>query len=518
MTRSAVSLIAGVHLQDNTSMDMIRDLNLRTYTILHPSAGLWAGIKAAVPDAVACLRMYEEGSDHATDWLDLNPEQEAGKAAAYVRQYGFGPDCIVTFGNEGNLPGETAGVQATYQQIRDWYSRLADAWNGPLGHPCRLGSMGFSPGHGEDQVDQPGGIGFEVCKPAFDKCDVIIVHEYWAGMEGGRIDAGLIDESGHWDNHFYAFRDAVTCRKWYPDKPVWVGEWNTGGWIDEPTLHEGYANCCDFFLRHTAAVAPWVEGATHFILDSFTQPYQIARVPVILDRFRAIGHEQDDSPPTPPVDPPPPVVVPPPLPPAGGLPVDPVTSALAAKYNLLLTPTDHIRIRLTEAPTGADGFAQMELRGFGPGFDLSIYNADPVNTQTGSGIVTLIMGPKSYYDPNAGQHGQWTITASNSTEHANVIGVGWTDHHNHINAEFYAVTEAPKPVTYEFVLGFADYAAEHPEVGAPTSQMLYPSIPNPPLEAAHNIAIQGTDKGIMVYTGVEVLFIPQDFAGELKNA
>src|SRR5262249_25124822 len=159
--------------------------------------------------AVVCLRIYHEGGSAGGNWSARDPREVAAQANALARQF-LAPTDFVTPANEMNLPVETAGRQASYEEIREWSARFAEGWD-RLGHYSGPVSPALSPGHSEDQNDwgTPANpiIGYQILQPAWSRYDVIGAHCYWLGLGSGtgRLDAGLVDDSGPFDNHFYAF-------------------------------------------------------------------------------------------------------------------------------------------------------------------------------------------------------------------------------------------------------------------------------------------------------------------------
>lgn len=482
--RSPLGQVAGIHLQGGISREIIRQYGLKNWTVLHQQADIIQTLREEIPDTVVCLRLYDE------DWRAVNAYMQGGRAWDYANRF-LRPTDMVTPGNEPNIEWNyVVQSAADYENIRDWCALFIRGYKDAcVSHgfvPARTCTPALSPGHSEDQEDFPGVIGYRILKPSWDQYDVIGVHCYWDPPGSGQLYDPNVSK-------FYAFRNVVTARRFYPDKPFWLGEYNGGAQaVFNPGMQPQLAADVRYYNGRMAAEYPYVEGATYFLDESWDQPYQARRMPPVFDEFGRMGHEQDGAP----LPPPPGPGVPPPLPPP------PPSDTLAAKYGLRIMESPTMGVRLMEVD-------EMELRATCPPYDIvRISTDDGLNSEQGTGGASVIMGNSSYYRlPN---HGPWTITC----EQVTVVGAGYgpsdTGSHVHPNFEFYR-KDTPMP---QFQLAFADYAAAHPEVGQPASDMLYPSVGQ--TESSHNIAMIGTTKGILVWTGEKVLFIPQDFGGDLQ--
>lgn len=317
LVRSPVSNIMGLHLQDNKDPKRIIDVGAKNYTVLDGDS-IMPYIRENINDAVFCYRLMQVDP---IDWSAAkhNARGQAHKAlAVFERKDNFGRPLMTsrdffTPGNEMNLALEKGNnpinMQTIYQEIGQWSWEFADEWN-KLGHPCGIVSPALSPGHSEDQEDEPGIIGYEIMKDSWSPYDLIGVHCYWLAVGS----PSLTDKDGL--AKYYAFRNVDTYRKWWPNHDCWEGEWNTGGWVYDTSLWQPYANECDWYLRELAK-RPWVRAATHFIFDSWDQPYQISKAEPVYRRFVSIGHEYIESSSAP--QEPPPIIVPP------TRPIDPTT-------------------------------------------------------------------------------------------------------------------------------------------------------------------------------------------------
>jgi len=442
MARSRTNEIAGVHLQDNKDPERIVAMGLKNYTTLDgDSISGW--IRERIPDAVFCHRLMQ------VDPIDWSATKHHGRGQAHKamaifnRKDGAGRPILtardfITPGNEMNLPLETGGRQASYQEIADWSWDFADEWQ-KLGAPCGIITPGLSPGHSEDQNDwgtpENPVIGFEILKEAWARYDLIGVHCYWSAV--GHPSLTEVDGLAK----FYAFRNCDTYRAYWPDKDCWIGEWNTGGWVFDSNLWQAYANECDWYLRQLAT-RPYIRAATHFIFDSWDQPYQISKAEPVYQRFVAIGHEYvaDTGAPEPP-----PVVTKPPIdvaPPSGPTELVVIMDGNAATLAQAQVKYPGLQVIDSETMVVAslieDTSAQIELVATCPS-DKSVHaypTDEGVNgkwAQHGIGVVRLTMANTSQA-PRPDAVGPLSVEC----EGAKVKGIGmaWLTAHHHFDVVF----------------------------------------------------------------------------------
>lgn len=458
--RSRTSEIMGLHLQDNKDFERIIAVNAKTYTILDEQASIIPAIRARIPDAVFCLRLRQI---NPVDWSAHTPEGQANKGVSIARQY-MQPQDFVTPANEMNLSLEKGdnpiNMQTIYQEIGAWSRRFAEEWR-RLGSPCGIVSPALSPGHSEDQEDEPGIIGYEIMQADWALYDLIGVHCYWLAVGS----PSLTDVNGL--ARYYAFRNCDTYRQWWPNHDCWLGEWNTGGWVFDMSKWQPYANECDWYLRRLAE-RPWVRAATHFIFDSWDQPYQISKAEPVYQRFVSIGHELF-GPPGPTPEPPP---EPPPIP-AGEI------ARIEAKYNI--THADSADVVLAELAVRGD---PNNIEAYGPS-DLKVRVAtkDEQHFHEGMGHAEMAFNQGAKYYPTQGQTGYFYATCGG----ARVDGLGWpfgvpgdTGAHTNVVPRFARRTappepepEPPIPPTLEWFGAFAGFAAANPWVGQATGEIVY---------------------------------------------
>lgn len=485
LVRTPESNVAGLHLQVDIQPDRLAEYGLKTWTILHDAVGYVAAIKQAVPDAVVCVRTYLPGDDPNRNWHALSPEGEANSADKLARQY-LAPTDFWTPANEMNLPGETGGHQASYEEIRDWSGRFADEWN-RLGHYCGIVSPALSPGHSEDQNDwgtpENPVIGYEILKPAWDKYDLIGVHCYWNNEGSPQF----------WDpelRKFYARRNVETYRRYWPDKDCWMGEWNAGGVMYAPSdVQERHAAECAAYVSYLASLG-YVRAATYFLDASGDQPYQVKLMPPVRHYFATVGHARSEG--VSPLPPPPPDPHPDPR---------PDQAALVTKYNLTVAETPTMAVVLTEAP-----YAEIELRANAPaGARVVIHTSDGQNRSEGVGYAAVVMVFSSYYDPSK-QQGPWVAEC----EGASVAGLGMKGgtNHEHPNVTFVRREPTPVPVPPPADDGgwqhaFADLYRSHPDtIGKAAGPIAY-------LPAGFVSAAQDGEKVIMTWDGTTVTVVPK---------
>src|ERR1051325_1935746 len=96
MTRSAIGNVAGMHTQGGISDDIIAAYGLKNWTVLHQQEDVVAHIKALIPDAVVCLRLYDE------DWRAVDPRLQGGKMFEYAAR-NLAPTDLITPANEQNI-------------------------------------------------------------------------------------------------------------------------------------------------------------------------------------------------------------------------------------------------------------------------------------------------------------------------------------------------------------------------------------------------------------------------------
>lgn len=205
-------------------------------------------------DGVMLMRVY------TPDWTTLDPQAWAAHCVALYDEVKHLTQHL-TFANEQNLPDE-APSQAPHHPIqyfwsKEWYGRIA-AWNERVIDALRAARPemkihwpAFAPGHSEDQDDNGDGtIGFEICRRAIEKCDVLDVHCYWHNAD---------ELYNQWEWFGGRF---VRAHRIFPQMPIFVSE-------------------CGGFQGQSAALGdqmPWylsrlydydyVIGATPFIWDS----------------------------------------------------------------------------------------------------------------------------------------------------------------------------------------------------------------------------------------------------------
>lgn len=442
LVRSPTNNIMGLHLQDNKDPQRILAVNAKNYTVLDGES-IMPYIRENISDAVFCYRLMQ------VDPIDWSAQKHNGRGqaqkalAVFNRTDNFGRPLMTsrdffTPANEMNLALEkgnnTIDMQRIYYDIAQWSYDFADEWR-RLGAPCGIVSPALSPGHSEDQEDEPGIIGFEILKDAWNLYDLIGVHCYWEAVGS----PSLTDVNGL--AKFYAFRNVDTYRRYWPDKDCWEGEWNTGGWVFDPTKWQAYANECDWYLRQLAT-RPWVRAATHFIFDSWDQPYQISKAEPVYQRFVSIGHEFVES-----GSEQPPIIVPPVNPP-------PVETPMPVNQDLLITiggKPASFQQAFTKYPglaiingdrvvvtTLNEVHQDVMCHAVGPeDMDVSLYptgdGPGSVNGRTAKGFVEVQFAHESQAQfPEA--VGPWTAACGDAR--VTGLGMAWLTDHDHFNVVF----------------------------------------------------------------------------------
>lgn len=441
LVRSRTNEIAGAHLQDNKDPQRILAMNLKNYTVLDGDS-IMPYIRENISDAVFCYRLMQVDP---VDWSDAkhNGRGQAQKAlAVFNRKDSMGRPLMTsrdffTPGNEMNLSLEKGNnpinMQTIYYEIANWCYDFADEWK-RLGAPCGIITPAVSPGHSEDQEDAPGIVGYDIMQHAWEMYDLIGVHCYWEAVGS----PSLTDVNGL--AKYYAFRNVDTYRKWWPNHDCWMGEWNTGGWVFDPTKWQPYANECDWYLRQLST-RPYVRAATHFIFDSWDQPYQISKAEPVYQRFVNIGHEFVEE-----GSNEPPIIVPPVNPPVITPPTDQMLQVIMdgkvsnlgyarAKYpGLTVRDGNDIMVTgLNEITSGdvtlaASGPSDLPVSlfptGDGPG---------SVNGRTANGYVEVVMGHESQAQA-LDAVGPWTALCDGAI--VTGLGMAWLTNHHHFNTVF----------------------------------------------------------------------------------
>lgn len=475
--------IAGLHLQHNISIDRLRDLNLRNYTVLSESADFIPAIRAIIPDARFCLRMRL--SDH---WRDHSGEQVAREANSLARAVLTSDDCV-TPANEQNIE-DWDGVpgRRVYEEIALFSSEFARAWR-QLGSPCRIVTPALSPGHSEDQEDWPGVFGYDILRAAWDMYDLIGTHGYWEPVGSVRDPA-----QARWN----ALRDVVTYRRFWPNKNCWHGEFNAPSVENNPDLHTYFAADVLYYLQQLAGLG-YVEAATYFIDDSINQPYRLVRIPPLMDLFRRIGREVE----TPPV-----VIVPPaPAPTAPPEPVPtPDDAAIRQKYNLegKVHETPEIGIRFEDITNGT-----VELEALGPrDLEVTVRTLDGQHASVGMGRAALVMATEAKYFPEAGQHGFYAAECAG----ARVEGLGMKPSHEHPRTIFYRRPAAPPypggPDSGGWIGAFADVYRADPSVGEALPEYAYLLVTDG-ISDSQRPVMQASRDWLLVWDGAKVVRLPR---------
>lgn len=506
MSRSRISQVAGLGLQAN-----IDDLGRMTaygspsFKLLDGAEGYIPLLRRASPDCSIYWRHLF--LNPYWDWSGHAPEGVAHKMAFIANTYGLGPNDGVIAANEQNLPGETGGKQASYEQIAAWDLGVAREWDrlGMRGR-VKLVLPGLSPGHSEDQNDwgTPTApvVGYEIMREAIEAFDEVEIHNYWD--KGGVRHPQLYDPV---TSSFYAFRYR-RFHKLFPGKLVTIGEWNAGGVVGAPWLFDAYRDDCLYFLSQLAGDA-YIVNAHYFLEDSGDQPYQARYIPPLATLFADLGHDRIVLPDVPP--PPPDPWVPPA---AGGEPDcfdlrgNHVSwSYIQQKYGVVIVPNSRLYVaKVVEVEN------RLTLRTYAAAdIGCRLETDDHVWVNEGMGQAALDMGRQAAYNPRWDDHkvGYYSAYFDRGVgEHLEVHGLGWLGETHYEQLQLHVAARPtpppdPLPIPSGWIGAFADYAALHPEVGRARPEYAY--LLDPTDEAGRRPAIQGSDSALLVWNGGRVV-------------
>jgi hypothetical protein len=163
-----------------------------SFVVLHLNRGFVPDLRAHFPNATIVMRAY------TPNWYAQDPVQWAQQIAAWATE--LRPHTVDwTFANEQNLSGEghPKGApyngtpfppQQVYADINAWNLKVVQTLRS-LVPWVRIHWPALSQAHSDDKNDA-GYVGFEICRPSIEACDVLDVHTYWnIGNPDGSVES-----------------------------------------------------------------------------------------------------------------------------------------------------------------------------------------------------------------------------------------------------------------------------------------------------------------------------------------
>ena len=223
-----------------------------SFVVLHINKGFVPDLRSHFPNATIVMRAYLQ------NWYTQDPVVWSTEIAGYAKE--LQPYTVDwTFANEQNLAGEGHPMGAphngspyfpasVYQDINNWNLAVIGKLR-ELVPFVRIHWPALSQGHSDDQDDGTGYVGFEICRPSIEACDVLDVHTYFnVGNPAGGVDS-------EWYGKRYAKVHAL-----FPGKPIYISEYG-GTFPDTPGAAAEYKHWLD-------SLPDYVSGAAAFIWDS----------------------------------------------------------------------------------------------------------------------------------------------------------------------------------------------------------------------------------------------------------
>lgn len=222
-----------------------------SFVVLHLNKGFVPDLRAHFPQATIIMRAY------TPNWYGQDPVQWAQQIAAWANE--LRPYTLEwTFANEQNLSGEghpngapyngkPFPPQQVYADINAWNLRVVQTLRS-LAPWVRIHWPALSQGHSDDRNDA-GYVGFEICRPSIEACDVLDVHTYW----------NIGNPDGSVDSPWYGLR-YQRVRELFPNMPLYISEYG-GTFPNDPRAPAEYKHWLD-------GLPDYISGAAAFIWDS----------------------------------------------------------------------------------------------------------------------------------------------------------------------------------------------------------------------------------------------------------
>jgi Lysozyme like domain len=219
--------------------------------VLHLNKGFVPDLRAHSSNATIVMRAY------TPNWYTQDPVQWAQQIAAWAAELRpYTSDW--TFANEQNLAGEGHPNGAPYNgspfpprqvyaDINTWNLKVIQTLRS-LVPWLRIHWPALSQGHSDDSADA-GYVGFEICRPSIEACDVLDVHTYW----------NIGDPNGSVESPLYG-RRYEKVRALFPNMPLYISEYG-GTFPNDPRAPAEYKQWLD-------GLPDYISGAAAFIWDS----------------------------------------------------------------------------------------------------------------------------------------------------------------------------------------------------------------------------------------------------------
>lgn len=270
----------GMHLANQSpfDLDLLLDLGCSTYFGLSDQIDAMRYIRQRQPGALIVMRVYREHS------LDIPPRQLARETLtalwdeAHATGHAEPVTWQVTPANELNINDEGGSSdRAGYQRINDWHLEYAGEMR-RLEPRVILHFSALSPGHSEDQDDNTGFVGLDLCREAITAYPWFDDHAYW---EPGQ------DPMWEYGGGRYRKKLDWLARNGFANKPVLITETNRKvNWGD---LADRAAFASELVRWYRALDAhPQVVAGCYFLWRGAgrNQEFTIADKPDVLDTLR----------------------------------------------------------------------------------------------------------------------------------------------------------------------------------------------------------------------------------------
>ena len=403
LPRAATGSRSGLHVSNTGTLRSQSDLYAApwgSFVVLHLNKGFVPDLRAHFPNATIVVRAYTQ------NWYAQDPVQWAQQIAAWATELRpYTSDW--TFANEQNLSGEGHPMgapyhgtpyppQQLYADINTWNLKVIRTLRS-VAPWIRIHWPAISQGHSDDHNDA-GYVGYELCRPSIEACDVLDIHTYW----------NIGNPEGSVESPWYG-RRYERVRALFPKMLLFISEYG-GTFPNDPRAPSEYKQWLD-------GLPEYISGAVAFIWDSdaANAAWRIYNQPPLVAMLKAY---------TTPKPPPPP----PPSPPPIGVVVDPRITWISIKQG---TNYQVAEVWFYDSKPPDDPESEGGINIYGVVQDQSgrSLNHEGVTLRwsggasthyTRNGMASHQMSGDSNFDPGKGQAGPYSIQVGD----ASVSGLG----------------------------------------------------------------------------------------------